>query len=78
MTFNCTHRVLENNMQLLHVFHWKIMSLVMAAEQQTFGSFFFFLLLKDNKSVLQLMVAAYVYGSINLMQKVCLMSSLYF
>lgn len=52
------------------------MSLVMAAEQQAFGSFFFFL--KDNKSVLQFMMATYIHGSIKPMQKVDLMPALYF
>lgn len=49
--------------------------LVMAAEKQTFESFF--LLLKDNKSVLQFMMAVYVHGYIKPMQKVYLMSSSY-
>lgn len=43
------------------------MSLVVAAEQQTCGCFLFF---KDNKSVLQFMVATYVHGYIKPMQEV--------
>lgn len=45
------------------------MSLVVAAEQQTCGCFLFF---KDNKSVLQFMVATYVHGYIKPMQRLYL------